>query len=130
MWGHATPAMLYALSMLSDFTPRRVAAAIGVDLLMLATVVPGELWPSWHRWLWSAASCACYPYVFHELWHMHTAAIGEGREAGTRAALRWMRNLTVTFWSVFPLIWAAVQVRGGPRWGSAQWEWGERKRRL
>jgi len=45
MWGHATPVMLYALSMISDFTSQQVVQTMVVDVIMIATVVPGELIP-------------------------------------------------------------------------------------
>lgn len=45
MWLHATPAMLYALSMMSDFSAQRVARLIAVDVVMIVTVIPGELVP-------------------------------------------------------------------------------------
>ena len=45
MWLHATPAMLYALSMMSDFSAPRVGRVIAVDVIMIVTVIPGELVP-------------------------------------------------------------------------------------
>lgn len=43
MWGHATPIMLYALSMISDFSAAELWTTMGVDVIMIVTVIPGEL---------------------------------------------------------------------------------------
>jgi bacteriorhodopsin len=45
MWAHATPLMLYALSMISDFSAAQVGQTIAVDIVMIVTVIPGELIP-------------------------------------------------------------------------------------
>ena len=45
MWGHATPAMLYAMGMMSDLSRRRVANTIAMDIIMIVTALPGELVP-------------------------------------------------------------------------------------
>jgi signal transduction histidine kinase/CheY-like chemotaxis protein len=123
MWGHATPVMLYTLSLISDFEPRRLAWAIAVDIFMIVTAIPGELVPAWHRWIWNFVSCAVFPYVFHELWCMYSdaiAAIDGSSEAdrASRTSLRALRLTTVTFWSVFPIVWALVQLQ----WVSVQTE--------
>lgn len=47
---------------------------------------------------------------------MYSAAIVAAREDGTQSSLRMLRNVTVTFWTTFPLIWLAVQVRCWPCW--------------
>ncbi|PSC67347.1 Non-motile and phage-resistance [Micractinium conductrix] len=110
MWGHATPVMLYALSMISDFSAKEIYQTIAVDIVMIATVIPGELIPAWHRWIWNAISCGVYPYIFHQLWHMYSAGIREAREEGAQTSLRMLRNITVLFWTVFPVVWLLVQV--------------------
>lgn len=115
MWGHATPAMLYTLSLISDFDSRRISKVIAVDIFMIATAIPGELIPAWHRWIWNVASCAVFPFVFHEIWCMFSDAIsaihGDSEaDRGSRISLSALRLCTVTFWSVFPLVWALVQL--------------------
>jgi bacteriorhodopsin len=45
MWGHATPVMLFALSLISDFSSTQVMQTLVVDIIMIATVIPGELIP-------------------------------------------------------------------------------------
>ncbi len=112
MWGHATPAMLYALSLISDFSPRRVTVAIGVDVFMIATAVPGELIPHWSRWIFNIASCVVFPYVAHELWCMYGDAIyGAGEsDRAAQVSLRALQCFTVTFWTLFPVIWLLVQL--------------------
>ena len=51
MWGHATPVMLYALSLISDFSSTQVMHTLLVDVVMIATVIPGELIPGAAGWL-------------------------------------------------------------------------------
>ena len=115
MWGHATPAMLYTLSLISDFDAHRLTRVILVDIFMIATAIPGELIPSWHRWIWNIASCAVFPFVFHEIWCMYTDAISaiaghSEADKAARCSLSSLRLCTVTFWSVFPIVWACVQL--------------------
>lgn len=64
---------------------------------------------AWHRWVWNAISCAVYPYIFHQLWHMYSAGIREARE-DAQTSLRMLRNVTVIFWTAFPVVWVLVQV--------------------
>lgn len=113
MWGHATPAMLYTLSLISEFTLHQVSIVIAVDVFMIATAIPGELIPHWTRWIWNATSCAAFPYIFLALWQMYTDAINGAGESDRAAqgSLRALRGFTVTFWSVFPIIWALVQAQ-------------------
>jgi signal transduction histidine kinase/DNA-binding response OmpR family regulator len=112
MWGHATPAMLYALSLISDFTSRRVAIAIAVDVFMIATAIPGELIPHWTRWIFNVASCLVFPYIIHELWCLYGDAIyGAGEsDRAAQVSLRALQCFTVTFWTLFPVIWLLVQL--------------------
>lgn len=113
MWAHATPAMLYALSLISDFSSKRVGIAIAVDVFMIATAIPGELIPHWSRWIWNLASCAVFPFIFHELWCMYGDAIhGAGEnDRAAQVSLRALQGFTVTFWTLFPVIWTLVQLQ-------------------
>lgn len=43
MWAHATPIIIYTLSMISDFDTARVWRLVFVDLVMILTIIPGEL---------------------------------------------------------------------------------------
>lgn len=112
MWGHATPAMLYALSLISAFSSKRVAIAVAVDVFMIATAIPGELIPHWSRWIFNVASCLVFPYVAHELWCMYGDAIyGAGEsDRAAQVSLRALQCFTVTFWTLFPVIWLLVQL--------------------
>jgi signal transduction histidine kinase/FixJ family two-component response regulator len=112
MWGHATPAMLYALSLISDFSSRRISVVIAVDVFMIATAIPGELIPHWSRWIFNVASCLVFPYVVHELWCMYSDAIyGAGEsDRAAQVSLRALQCFTVTFWTLFPIIWLLVQL--------------------
>lgn len=42
---------------------------------MIVVVIPGELIPAWHRWIWNGLSCAVYPYIFHQIYHMYTCVL-------------------------------------------------------
>jgi len=112
MWMHATPAMLYALSLISDFSSRRITVVIGVDVFMIATAIPGELIPHWSRWIFNVASCLVFPYVAHELWCMYGDAIyGAGEsDRAAQVSLRALQYFTVTFWTLFPVIWVLVKL--------------------
>ena len=66
MWGHATPVMLFALSLISDFSSTQVMQTLVVDIVMIATVIPGELIPGagagagagwWGLWVVRGACC-------------------------------------------------------------------------
>lgn len=113
MWAHATPAMLYALSLISDFSNKRVGIVIIVDIFMILTAIPGELIPHWSRWVWNFASCAVFPFIFHELWCMYGDAIhGAGEnDRAAQVSLRALQGFTVTFWTLFPIIWTLVQLQ-------------------
>lgn len=110
MWAHATPAMIYALSMISDFDGQRVHRVIWIDIIMILTAIPGELIPSWHRWIFNVISCAVFPYVLHALWAMYTSAIRETTDPAAATALRFLRYSTCLFWSVFPVVWTLNQL--------------------
>ncbi len=43
MWLHATPAMLYTLSLMSGFSRRRVGRLLAVDVVMIGSAILGEL---------------------------------------------------------------------------------------
>lgn len=60
-----------------------------------------------------------------QLWRMYGAAIKEAGADGTQTSLRILRNITVVFWSVFPLVWVLVQVRAAG-WVD-EWVWGGRE---
>ncbi|GAB4816203.1 hypothetical protein N2152v2_003249 [Parachlorella kessleri] len=111
MWGHATPAMLYAMGMMSDLSRQRVAYTIAMDIVMIVTALPGELVPGPSRWVWNFISWAVSPYVFYNLWVMFSAALRESTDDASRKSLRSLRNCTVAFWCGFPLVWTLVQLR-------------------
>jgi len=110
MWGHATPAMLFALSMISDFDSDRLTRTILIDIAMIATAIPGDLIFSWHRWIFNLISCIVFPSIFLDIWQMYTSAIAETRDPAGVTALRALRLVTCVFWSTFPLIWFLVQI--------------------
>jgi hypothetical protein len=45
MWAHATPIMLYTLSLISDFSTKQLYQTLGVNVFMIVAVIPGELIP-------------------------------------------------------------------------------------
>ena len=80
---------------------------------MIATAIPGELINHWSRWIFNAASCAVFPYVFKELWCMYGDAIaGAGeQDRAAQVSLRALQGFTVSFWTLFPVIWTVVQMQ-------------------
>lgn len=48
------------------------------------------LFPAWHRWIWNGLSCAVYPYIFHQLYHMYRCAVRavHAMRAAVHAAVR------------------------------------------
>ncbi|PRW60699.1 hybrid sensor histidine kinase response regulator [Chlorella sorokiniana] len=110
MWAHATPIMLYTLSLISDFSTKQLYQTLGVNVFMIVAVIPGELIPAWHRWIWNGLSCAVYPYIFHQIFYMYSAGIREARETGAQTSLRTLRNFTLSFWTFFPCVWVLVQL--------------------
>jgi bacteriorhodopsin len=111
MWAHATPAMLYALSLISDFESQRIVDVIIVDIVMIVTAIAGAVLWSWQRYLWNTVSCIVFPYVFYELWCLYDSAIREAKDdRASRTSLRALQGFTVTFWTVFPVVWGLVQL--------------------
>ncbi|KAG1671643.1 hypothetical protein FOA52_006874 [Chlamydomonas sp. UWO 241] len=108
MWMFTTPAMIYLLSLLSDFRKEKVAIAISADVLMIASGLLGSILPS------PALAAVCnmtsfslFPCVMTLLWGMFDAAIASTINAKNETSLRTLRVFTLAFWFSFPIIWLA-----------------------
>ena len=112
MWMHATPAMIYSLSLMSEFSLKRTVAVIVGDIVMIAVALPGEFCESWVlRYAFNTLSMMLFPYVCFEMWTMFTQAMNvacEYDKAGYKS-LKALRGVTILLWSVFPLVWTLCQ---------------------
>ena len=112
MWSHATPAMVYALSMVSEFSLRRTFTAILADVVMILAAIPGEYCASWIlRYVFNTVSMALFPFVMHEIWTMFTQAIDVALEFDRQGyhSLKALRGVTLILWSIFPFVWVLCQ---------------------
>ncbi len=113
MWSHTTPAMVYALSMLSYLSARRVYTAMVADVVMILVAIPGEYCGWWVcRYLFNTASFLLFPFVLREIYTMFTQAM-EATSASDRQAylsLKFLRMFTMVLWSVFPVVWALCRL--------------------
>ena len=113
MWAHATPVMVYALSMLSDLSPKRVHLVMAADVIMILAAIPGEYCSSWLcRYFFNTLSFLLFPFVLKEIHTMFTQAM-EATAPNDRQAytsLNFLRMFTLLLWSVFPAVWALCQL--------------------
>jgi signal transduction histidine kinase len=114
MWSHTTPAMVYALSMLSDLTSKRVHMAMVADVVMILAAIPGEYCASWIlRYFFNTLSFVLFPFVLREIYIMFTQAMDatspNDRQAYT--SLKFLRLFTIVLWSVFPVVWTLCQLQ-------------------
>ena len=113
MWSHATPAMVYALSMLSDLSPQRVRLAMVADVVMILAAIPGEYCKWWMgRYFFNTLSFLLFPFVIREIYTMFTQAMDATTSSDRQAyfSLKFLRMFTVVLWSVFPVVWALCQL--------------------
>ena len=113
MWAHATPVMVYALSMLSDLSTKRVHTAMLADVVMILAAIPGEYCSSWLvRYFFNTLSFFLFPFVLKEIYTMFTQAMDatapNDRQAYT--SLKFLRGFTLVLWSVFPVVWTLCQL--------------------
>ncbi|GAX76579.1 hypothetical protein CEUSTIGMA_g4025.t1 [Chlamydomonas eustigma] len=111
MWLHTTPAMIYLLSIISDFSHQRVLRAIMVDILMLTLGIFAH-----------TAICAlmaavsyilsvcCFAYIIREMWDMFSAPIKDARTPSTMQSLATLRLLMVGLWFSFPIIFITAKL--------------------
>ena len=112
MWIHATPAMIHALSLMSEFTLKRTLVAILMDVFMIFAAIVGEFHQMWIvRYVWNTLSFAAFPYVCHEMWTMFSQAmeIAEMHDRVGYKSLKAMRGVTIALWSLFPAVWTLCQ---------------------
>ncbi|KAI8110072.1 hypothetical protein M9435_001752 [Picochlorum sp. BPE23] len=112
MWSHATPAMVYALSMVSEFSLQRTFRAMIADIFMILIAIPGEYCASWVlRYVCNTLSMAMFPLVMHEIWMMFTQAMGVALDHDRQGyhSLKALRSVTLLLWSIFPFVWVLCQ---------------------
>lgn len=123
MWAHTTPAMVYLLSLLSDFSRRQVIIALFADVAMMVTGLLGSVLTSAPvSALMMMTSFALFPWVMHMLWSMFNAAIASTINHKNEASLRVLRILTLCFWFSFPIIWL-ISTTGMLSMAVEEWLW-------
>ncbi|GAX76782.1 hypothetical protein CEUSTIGMA_g4228.t1 [Chlamydomonas eustigma] len=110
MWAHTTPAMIYLLSLLSEFSPTQVWCAVAADILMILSGLLGDilLWIPLSV-LMTTVSFACFPYVLYMIWLMFETAISQVQSHGNKANLESLKHFTLGLWTSFPLLWLIVR---------------------
>lgn len=109
MWAHATPAMVYVMSLLSDFRQDETLWTVLLDLFMIVTAPLGDLTTGWARYVWWSASCGAFPVLALQLWRMIEGALRATDHQVTQMALRVFRTMTLVLWTTFPVLWLFVQ---------------------
>ncbi|KAK9817243.1 hypothetical protein WJX72_011759 [[Myrmecia] bisecta] len=110
MWAHATPAMLWCLSAISDLSRCEIAFTLAINVLMIVMAVPYEMSSGKERVLYWTLAMGCYPFIAYRIWQMFTPAIVEARNAANRNGLTVLRNVTLVFWTAFPVVWCLSQM--------------------
>ena len=113
MWSHTTPVMVYALSMLSDLSAKRVHLAMIADVVMILVAIPGEYCGWWVcRYFFNTVSFLLFPFVLREIYTMFTQAMDATSTSDRQAyfSLKFLRMFTVVLWSVFPVVWTLCQL--------------------
>lgn len=123
MWLLTTPAMVYLLSIMSDFSMSRVYTVMLVDGLMVACGIvmhaSSNVVFAWLMWI---PSGTCFAFVIRSMWDMFGVAITEARTDATRTSLSALRGATVGLWFAFPATWLLVKL-GLVGVASEEWLW-------
>lgn len=110
MWAHATAAMVYVMSLLSDFKRLDIALTVALDVVMIVTAPLGDLTLGFWRYFWWGVSFAAFPPLGYQMWRMLDSAVRATDDEETKKALRGFRTMTLSLWSGFPVIWTLVQM--------------------
>ncbi|MEW5298365.1 MAG: hypothetical protein WDW36_001497 [Sanguina aurantia] len=123
MWLHTTPAMVYLLSIISDFSQKQVFHAVIADVAMLSLGILGHLVTSLTLsvCLFAVAFCLFF-HVIPNLWRMFDAALGEVRNDASRLSLESLRLFTVGLWLLFPMTFFLVKL-GLVSVATEEWLW-------
>ncbi|KAG2434989.1 hypothetical protein HYH02_011988 [Chlamydomonas schloesseri] len=111
MWLLTTPAMVYLLSIISDFSRLKVYSVMLADVLMITFGILAFL--AYNKFmsilLYMIAWCL-FTYVVHSMWSMFHASIAEARHDSSRVSLEVLRLFAVGLWFTFPVIWIVVKM--------------------
>ncbi|KXZ54193.1 hypothetical protein GPECTOR_5g288 [Gonium pectorale] len=111
MWLLTTPAMVYLLSIISDFSRIKVYVVMLADVLMIAFGILAFLA---HNWILTillyTIAWSLFTYVVYSMWSMFHASIAEARHDSSRISLEVLRLFAVGLWFTFPAIWIVVKL--------------------
>jgi len=123
MWLWTTPAMVYLLSIISDYTRTQVYMALGCDVLMILTGMAGTLMQD--RLLSGVAITMCvffFQQLIKTLWGMFRASLQESQNDAGKLSLKILRAFTVGLWFSFPTIWFVAHILPIPL-VTEEWMW-------
>ncbi|GLC56046.1 hypothetical protein PLESTB_001058700 [Pleodorina starrii] len=111
MWLLTTPAMVYLLSIISDFSRIKVYAVMLADVLMISFGILAFLaFNKYLSILLYLVAWVFFSYVVYSMWTMFHASIAEARHDSSRVSLEVLRIFAVGLWFTFPGIWIIVKL--------------------
>ncbi|PNW86121.1 hypothetical protein CHLRE_02g074150v5 [Chlamydomonas reinhardtii] len=123
MWLLTTPAMVYLLSIISDFSRLKVYSVMLADVLMITFGILAFLaYNKVMSILFYMVAWCLFAYVVHSMWSMFHASIAEARHDSSRVSLEVLRLFAVGLWFTFPVIWIVVKM-GLVDIRTEEWTW-------
>ncbi|GLI62437.1 hypothetical protein VaNZ11_005058 [Volvox africanus] len=123
MWLLTTPAMVYLLSIISDFSRIKVYSVMLADVLMISFGILAFLaFNKYLSILLYLVAWAFFSYVVYSMWTMFHASIAEARHDSSRVSLEVLRLFAVGLWFTFPAIWIIVKL-GLVDLHTEEWMW-------
>eukprot|EP00798_Chlamydomonas_sp_ICE-L_P011407 gene11407-12110_t len=123
MYLHVTPAMVYLLSCVSDFSRPKVFLAMSADVAMIGFSILGEVCMS------KAVSVVAYTlsflsffYVMYMMWKMFDAPMAS-TEDNSSLNLRMLRAISVGLWAFFPVLWILLRLGVITNINTEEWLW-------
>ncbi|GIL69952.1 hypothetical protein Vretimale_10018 [Volvox reticuliferus] len=111
MWLLTTPAMVYLLSIISDFSRIKVYSVMLADVLMISFGILAFLaFNKYLSILLYLVAWFFFSYVVYSMWTMFHASIAEARHDSSRVSLEVLRVFAVGLWFTFPIIWIIVKL--------------------
>ncbi|KAG1675574.1 hypothetical protein FOA52_014162 [Chlamydomonas sp. UWO 241] len=123
MWLLTTPAMVYLLSIISDFRWQRVQLVMLADVTMLVFGIAADLAPSLPVAvvLYVIATCL-FLFVMSEMAMMFEAAIADTQSVRGQHNLLVLKRVTVGLWFAFPATFMITKL-GLVSLGMEEWMW-------
>ncbi|KAG1681287.1 hypothetical protein FOA52_007333 [Chlamydomonas sp. UWO 241] len=110
-WACTTPTMLFTISKITDFSPRRVAYAMGCDWLMIATgFIAAVMPPGFISAIFFNASCVFFYVTLRELYYMIQSALSEANSPHAKTSLNITLWSSLAIWHLFPLGWTLARM--------------------